>query len=170
MRLVSPSRIRVVRAVSVVVAAVVGALGCVDNPPEMSELDPAFFRCRVQPIFDLSCSALACHGDGRRAFHVFTRNRMRLVGTNAERILPLTEDEVSANFDNARGFAETPPEASLLLLKPLEQGAGGYFHLGKDRFEGEDVWTTRDDADYQTLLAWLRGEIADPTCVYAGFR
>ena len=142
--------------------------GCVDNPTWSPELDPAFHRCEVQPVFDHSCSTLACHGDAKRPFHVFTRNRLRLTGDMTDLNQLLTEAEIVANYDNARGFAADRPEESWLLLKPLEQGAGGYFHVGKERFEGPDVWTSRDDPGYQRVLAWLRGDKADPECIAPG--
>lgn len=142
--------------------------GCVTNPVAIADLDPAFHRCQVQPVFDNSCATLACHGDVRRPFHVFTRNRLRLVGPDTDRNLPLTEAEMAANFDNARGFAADTPEQSWLLLKPLEQSAGGYFHIGKERFGGADVWTSTEEAGYQQVLAWLRGAKEDPECVALG--
>lgn len=144
--------------------------GCVDNPVQTQDLDHAFYRCKVQPILDHSCSALACHGKLERPFHVFTRNRLRLIETSSDQNTPLTPGELDANFDNARGFAGAPADESWLLLKPLEQHAGGYFHKGKDLFDGPDVWTSREDDDFVTVLAWLRGEKADPDCVYPGFR
>jgi len=144
------------------------AAGCVDNPIWLPDLDPAFHRCEVQPVFDNSCSTLACHGDGRRPFHVFTRNRLRLEGEITDLNQPLTQAEIDANFDNARGFASDRAQESWLLKKPLEPSAGGWFHIGKERFEGEDVWTTTDDPNYQVVLRWLAGEVGDPTCVAKG--
>ena len=144
------------------------ATACVDNPVWLPDLDPAFHRCQVEPVFDHSCATLACHGDGRRPFHVFTRNRLRLAGDATDLNQPLTEAEIAANFDNARGFLADRPQDSWLLKKPLEQSAGGYFHLGKHQFAGPDVWASTDDAEYQVVLQWLRGATDDPTCVAKG--
>ena len=163
-----PPRVHPLAALIACWACAAGCIENVENAVSFPDLDPAFHRCEVEPVFDHSCSALACHGDAQRPFHVFTRNRLRLVGTNTDRNQLLTDEEISANFDNARGFAADPPEDSWLLRKPLEQAAGGYFHVGKERFGGEDVWTTRDDADYQVVLAWLRGATADPQCIAPG--
>jgi hypothetical protein len=131
-------------------------------------LDVPYYRCKVQPVLDNGCAQLACHGDARRAFHVFTRNRLRLDGTNTDRNQPLTERELLANFDNAAGFAAADPDASWLLNKPLDEAGGGWFHLGRELFGGDDVWLTRDDDGYTTVREWLAGATEDPACAYRG--
>ena len=145
-------------------------VACVDNPPQaLPDLDVAFHRCRVQPIVDARCSTLACHGDVRRPFHSFTRNRMRLVGTNLQRNLPLSAEELQLNYDSAIGFADPEvPEESWLLLKPLDADAGGYYHRGKELYSAGDVFLDVEDPDYVTLSAWVSGETEDPGCVYPG--
>lgn len=159
-------------------AAAWALAACVDNPPQaLPALDVAFHRCRVQPIVDARCSMLACHGDVRRPFHTFTRNRMRLVGSNVQRNLPLStktneddpDGELELNYASAIGFADPDvPEESWLLLKPLDADAGGYYHRGKEIFSAGDVFLDTEDPDYQTLQAWVSGETADPDCIYPG--
>jgi hypothetical protein len=142
---------------------------CIENPPRAISLDRKYFECQVQPVLDKSCSQNACHGDARRPFHVFARNRMRVVGTNVQRDLPLSTEELDANFTNALGFAspDDPPK-SWLLMKPLDERAGGYFHRGQDLFGGDDVFVSTDDPDYERLLGWISGAAEQPDCVYAG--
>jgi hypothetical protein len=142
--------------------------GCVENTPAAVFGDEPFFRCNVQPVLDRSCSAIACHGDAKRPFHVFTRNRLRLAYEGEDLILPLTDAELAANFDNARAFLDVPAEDSWLVRKPLAQAAGGWFHLGDHLFGGGDVWLAVDDPDFQTILSWARGDTQDPSCTYAG--
>lgn len=147
------------------------APGCVETGPVEVTLDRTYFECNVQPVWDRSCSALGCHGDARRPFHVFTRNRMRLDGTNTERNRVLSQQEMDHNFNNSVGFATSDPDASWLLRKPLDPEAGGFFHFGKELFEGDDVWTSDEDKEYATVRAWLGGATADPaSCSYPGFQ
>ncbi len=155
------------------VCLVLGVLmgtGCVANEPaDLPQLDEPYYRCNVQPVIDATCSMLACHGDVRRPFHSFTRNRMRLIGSNVQRNLPLSAEELRLNMNNALGFVEEEmPAESWLLLKPLDANAGGYYHRGKEIYVGEDVFSDVEDADYQTLLTWVTGGTEDPGCVYAG--
>lgn len=146
-------------------------VACVEQQAQpLPQLDPEFFRCNVQPIVDARCSMLACHGDIRRPFHAFTRNRMRLVGSNVQRNLPLSAEELDLNMKSALGFVDEERHAeSWLLLKPLDADAGGYFHRGKEIFVGGDVWLDTEDPEYQTLLTWISGG-TDPGCLdpYAG--
>lgn len=143
-----------------------GSVACIEqSPQDLPALDEPYFRCRVQPILDAKCSMLACHGDARRPFHTFARNRLRLDGTNVQRNLPLSTVEASINFDNTRGWVETSsPAASFLVLKPLDVDAGGYFHRGDDLFGGGDVFLERADPDFRTLLLWVEGATEDPAC------
>lgn len=143
---------------------------CVDNPPQaLPALDVAFHRCRVQPVVDARCSMLACHGDVRRPFHTFTRNRMRLVGSNEQRNLALSPEELQLNLDSALGFVSPEaPDESWLLLKPLDADAGGYFHQGKELYAAGDVFLDAEDPDYVTLREWIAGGTEDPACVYPG--
>lgn len=147
-----------------------GLAACVDNPPQaLPQLDAPYYRCRVQPVVDARCSMLACHGDVRRPFHSFTRNRMRLVGSNEQRNLPLSAEELELNMKSALGFVDpAQPDESWLLLKPLDADAGGYYHRGKEIFQAGDVFLDDEDPDYVTVRGWIAGETEDPACVFAG--
>lgn len=145
--------------------------GCradLSDPAPLPALDEPYFRCRVQPVLTRSCSAFACHGDGRRFFRVFARNRLRLGGTEAERNAFLRADERAYNFDSARAVVNAAdPSQSLLLRKPLETTAGGYYH-GATLRGTSDVFAGEDDPDFKVLSAWVHGEKEDPACVEPG--
>ncbi len=57
---------------------------------------------------------------------------------------------------------------SLLLLKPLEQSAGGYFHRGADLYGQGNVFASRADSDFVLLSAWAHGATEDPRCIEPG--
>jgi hypothetical protein len=51
------------------------------------------------------------------------------------------------------------PEGSRFLLKPLHpDGGGAYAHNGVRR------WQNRNDTEWQTLAAWIRGELTGSEC------
>jgi hypothetical protein len=153
-------------------ALAVALAGCqplADPPRPLAPLDQAYFDCRVQPVLGTSCAAFACHGDGRRFFRVFARNRLRWGGDEAARNARLTDGERAANFDAARSFVDAgAPGASLLLLKPLEAGAGGYYHRGAEIYGGGNVFRDQTDPDWKTLAAWIGGATEDPGCTEPG--
>jgi hypothetical protein len=139
---------------------------CTDvNPPApQAQVDEAFFRCDVQPVVTKWCSSFACHGDARRYFHVFARNRLRAQGTEAERNAALTQEEMTANFESARAMLAN----GLLTQKPLEQDAGGYFHRGATLFGEGNVFSSKDDPEWKVLSDWASGKKEDPACVEPG--
>jgi len=135
------------------------------NPPApQPQVDEAFFRCDVQPVVTKWCSSFACHGDARRYFHVFARNRLRAQGTEAERNAPLTQEEMTSNFESARAMLAD----GLLTKKPLEQDAGGYFHRGATLFGEGNVFASENDPEWRVLNDWAAGKKEDPTCVELG--
>jgi len=149
------------------------ALGCntglTDEAPYSEKLDEAYFRCRVQPILTKSCAALACHGDIKRYYHLFSRNRMRLSGGEEQRNAQLSAQERAFNYNATRAIVnvETPND-SYLLLKPLESTAGGYYHGGATRYDKGNIYLNRDDPDFKTLEKWVNGEKEDPACIEPG--
>jgi len=155
------------RALVFAVASLLLACTQADPPAPVPQVDEAFFRCSVQPVVTKWCSSFACHGDARRYFHVFARNRLRAGGTEAERNAPLTDAERAANFAAARAMLD-PNGGGMLLMKPLEQDAGGYFHRGATLFGGGNVFRSADDPEYQTLVEWASGAKEDPACVEPG--
>ncbi len=154
------------------IASAALALSCqhgLDAPRAEAALDEAYFRCKVQPVLAKSCGAFACHGDARRYFHVFARNRLRIANVEKARNATLSDEERAANFEAARAMIDTASlDDSLLLLKPLEQSKGGYFHRGAEIFGGGNVFGDRAEPDFKTLTAWAHGAKEDPTCVEPG--
>ncbi len=143
--------------------------GELNGPGQPVVLDRAYFRCRVQPVLTKSCATQSCHGDGRRYFHVFARNRLRAQGEEKDRDAMLTDIERNANFESAKGMIDArDPGSSWLLMKPLEMSGGGYFHRGAEIFGGGNVFATKDDADYQVLQSWALGATDDPSCIEPG--
>ena len=62
-----------------------------------------------------------------------------------------TANQSQQNFEMITQLVNTKtPENSYLLLKPLEPKAGGLGHTGGT------YWSSRDDAEYQTVLKWIR--------------
>jgi hypothetical protein len=144
--------------------------GCGQNPPEpLESLDEAYFRCRVQPVLTKRCSAFACHGTSLRFFRVYARNRLRLGGTEEERNAFLRPEERAQNFAAARAYAVSEArEDSLLLKKPLDQSAGGFYHGGATLYGAGDVFLDTEEPEYRVVADWLAGEKEDTTCMEPG--
>jgi hypothetical protein len=139
------------------------------DPPE---LDFAAFRCRVQPVLVKQCAAPACHGNGDRYFRLYARNRLRFGVGDLERASPLTEAEVRANYDAARALVTGlgAAEDSMLVKKPLEEEAGGYYHGATQTFrtQGYNVFVDQADPEYEIIRDWALGDVADPNCTDPG--
>jgi hypothetical protein len=145
-----------------------------DNPVEdPPALDLAMFRCEVQPVLVKQCSAPACHGTPLRYYRLFARNRLRYGIDPLDRADPLSDFEVMANYDATRalvGGLDTPGD-SMLVRKPLESRAGGYYHGATETFlktPGYNVFSSASDAEYQAIASWAAGATADPSCVDPG--
>ena len=152
-----------------VLAVVSGCASSYDEAAELPRLDEPYFRCHVQPVMAKSCASFACHGDTKRFLRVFARNRLRYALPEEKRNALLQPVELTHNLDSARAYVDLrSPEHSLLLEKPLDIAGGGAFHGGANEYDKGDVMLTRDDPDYQTLLAWVRGEKEDQACVEPG--
>ena len=115
-------------------------------------LDFEFFKARVQPIF------LEKRAGYTRCVVCHTGN-----GTGVGFLQPLSQgattwsDEQSRRNFEAVSKLVTPgePMKSRLLLHPLEPAAGGdEFHNGGRQF------TSQNDAQFQTIAAWVRGKTA----------
>jgi hypothetical protein len=140
-----------------------------NEPLDQLALDRPFFDCRVQPVLAKSCSALACHGDDRRFFRVFARNRGRLDNQETMRNAFMTTEERDHNYAAALAVIDaSDPDHSPLLMKPLDEAVGGRFHVGATKFGKGDVFATSDDPDYQVLAAWIAGATEQDTCVEPG--
>ena len=153
---------------AIAVAIVAIASACQTDDELAPDLDEAYFRCRVEPVLDERCSMLECHGDDVRPFRIYTRNRLRLDADPVQLNLPITDDELAVNYDNALAFTAGAPEDAFLVRKPLDEAAGGYFHQGRELYGDGDVFASTEDPGYQILLAWIEGETEDPACTYVG--
>jgi hypothetical protein len=83
-----------------------------------------------------------------------------------------TAEQTRRNFDMITKLVNTAnPEGSRLLVKPLAPEAGGLGHTGGT------FWRSRDDAEYQDILKWIRALPAnryvaapEPTLDFTFFR
>ena len=67
-----------------------------------------------------------------------------------------TPDQSRMNFEMLTKLVDTAnPESSRLLRKPLAPASGGLEHTGGT------FWKSREDAEYQTVLKWIRSLPAD---------
>ena len=71
----------------------------------------------------------------------------------AEGAASWTDDQARKNFESASQLVVPgDPTASRLLMHPLARGAGG------DPFHGGGKhWDSQNDAEWQTLAAWVKG-------------
>ncbi len=111
-------------------------------------LDFDFFRTRVQPIFTTkragNARCVSCHAFG---------TPMQLQPLSPE-AATWNEEQSRKNFDIVRSrVVPGNPEGSRLLRHPLAQSAGGDPH-----HDGGKHWTSKDDPEWQTLAAWVRGD------------
>lgn len=117
--------------------------------------DAASFEATAYPVLLRDCAFPACHASNERFFQVYGPGRVRL---NPDPMLdvyqPATQAELQLSYERARSMLSSPKvEDSLLLRKPLEASAGGAAHKGDDEL-GRNVYRTKQDAGYQTLLQW----------------
>ena len=121
---------------------------------EQVAVDFQFYRACVHPNVlsvgkygQLSCTS--CHAGGQAGF------APRGASGGA-----LTEAEARQGFATLqRLIVPGDPERSRFLLKPLHpDGGGSYAHNGVRRWQG------RNDPEWQTLAAWIRGEVSGTDC------
>jgi len=118
------------------------------TPPP--SLDFEFFKTRVQPIFTTkrpgNSRCVSCH-----------------IGGTPMRLQPFSpgsgswdEEQSRKNFDAVRArVISGDPLKSKLLTHPLAESAGGDPH-----HDGGKHWKSKDDPEWQTLAAWVRGDKA----------
>jgi hypothetical protein len=117
-------------------------------PAGGAKLDYEFFKTKVQPIFlnkrPGHARCIACHGSG-------TPLRLQPLspGTTA-----WSEEESRKNFEAVQRVAQAGLK-SRLLMHPLEEQAGGDFY-----HNGGKHWSSQNDAEWQTLKAWVLGQPA----------
>lgn len=133
------------------------AAGCVPGGGAQSlpTADRALFDAEVQPRLDLHCGYAGCHGDPGRPWAIYSRSAWRADVGDVLADPPLSTAELDANFDQTRAllFGVAEPLDCLLLNRPLARDAGGSAHGGGVQF------TTADDPDYLSLLAWVDGAL-----------
>jgi YVTN family beta-propeller protein len=117
-------------------------------PP--TSLDFEFFKTRVQPVFTAKreghARCVSCHSTG---------TTMRLEPLSPDSAT-WTEEQSRKNFDTVRlKVIPGNPDASRLLLHPLAVEAGG-----DPSHDGGRHFTSKNDPEWQTLAAWVRGEKA----------
>jgi hypothetical protein len=110
---------------------VVAQLGTVDTSTA------AFkdFTTNVEPVLAQSCTFSTCHSGEQSDFFLTCQGD----GSN---------DASKFNFLEAQAFIGTPPETSLLLLKPLSPSGGGTPHTGGVFFPN------KNDDTWKKLSAW----------------
>jgi hypothetical protein len=161
------------RTAALSLAFALAAAGCqqgLTDAAPLPPLDEPYFRCHVQPILTKNCATYACHGSPDRAFRLYARNRLRFGIADVSQIgAPLGDEERALNFEAARSFVDFGAlDQSLLLKKPLQGSAGGFYH-GATRLGTSNVFSSVDDAEYQILAGWVNGAVeANPQCIEPG--
>jgi YVTN family beta-propeller protein len=127
---------------------VLGRLLLQQPPPSPASVDFEFFKTRVQPIFTAKrpghARCVSCHSTG-------TPMRLQALAPGSA---TWNDEDSRKNFDVVRQrVLAGSPTTSKLLLHPLAAQAGGDAH-----HDGGKHWASRDDPEWQTLAAWVRGE------------
>ena len=115
---------------------------------EQVSLDYEYYKARVEPIFltkrEGHARCFVCHSDANNAFKL-----QKL----SEKAKAWSEEESRKNFAQVSALV-TPgsPDKSHLLMYPLAPEAGGsIYHSGGRQFR------SKDDPEWQTLAAWVKG-------------
>ena len=115
----------------------------------------ADFSTYVQPVLQVGCASLDCHGVAGRPLRLYALNGLRidatLRGEDASDAEMLSNMIAIGGLDPGRARIED----HLLLLKPLAVDAGGLHHVGGD------LWDDQNDSAYRCLHAWLRAGASD---------
>ena len=111
-----------------------------------AKLDYEFFKTKVQPIFLAKrpghARCIACHGSG-------TPLRLQPLSPGSA---TWNEEESRKNFEAMQRVASPGNLKSRLLVHPLDEQAGGDFY-----HNGGKHWSSQNDAEWQTLKAWVLG-------------
>jgi YVTN family beta-propeller protein len=123
------------------------AVSTAAQQPAAPSLDYDFFKTRIQPVFTTkragNARCVSCHDSG-------TPMRLQPLAPGAA---TWSEADSRKNFELVKSrVVAGKPEISRLLRHPLAEGAGGDPH-----HDGGKHWTTKDDPEWQTLAAWVRG-------------
>jgi hypothetical protein len=116
---------------------------------QTGSLDYEFFKTKVQPIFVAKraghARCIACHTSG-------TPLRLQPLAHGAT---TWTDEDSRKNFETVRRMVVPGSLKSRLLLHPLAEDAGGDFY-----HSGGKHWSSQNDAEWQTLKAWVQGQTA----------
>ena len=130
-----------------ILALAISSSAAAQPPAATPSLDYEFFKTRVQPIFLAErpghARCIACHGSG---------TPLRLQPLAAGRTT-WTDEESRKNFDAVRRMVVPGSMKSRLLMHPLAEADGGDFY-----HNGGKHWSSRNDAEWLTLKAWVMGE------------
>ena len=121
--------------------------------PAPSSLDFEYFKARVQPIFTTKreghARCVSCHSAG-------TTMRLEPLSPGAA---TWSEEQSRKNFEAVRlKVIPGNPDSSRLLLHPLAVEAGG-----DPSHDGGRHWLSKNDPEWQTLAAWVRGQKGSST-------
>lgn len=147
---------------------VLSALGCASGSNEYSgplpTPDGELFVNEVYPMLLRDCAYVGCHGVQERFFQIYGPGRVRMDPEMSVFSDPLTYDEVAYTYTRAIGMLASSEnvEDTLLLRKPLEAQAGGQGHKGVDDL-GRNIFPSKQDPGWQTLLKWAQSEGSPPT-------
>jgi YVTN family beta-propeller protein len=124
-----------------------GALPALAQTTTAPTLDFEFFKARIEPIFTTkrpgNARCVSCHGFG-------TTMKLQALPEDAA---TWSDADARLNFDIVRArIVPGDPDESRLLRHPLAEHAGGDPH-----HDGGKHWTSKDDPEWQTLAAWVRG-------------
>jgi len=121
-------------------------------------LDFEYFKARVQPLLTTkragNARCVSCHVSG-------TPMRLQPLAPGAA---TWSDEDSRKNFELLKTrVVAGRPEISRLLLHPLAEHAGGDLH-----HDGGKHWTTKEDPEWQTLAAWVRGATLHAAAAPAG--
>ena len=139
-------RVKLVVMAALLAAAVTYSIASRGAPA----LNYEFFKLRVQPIFlqkrDGHTRCYVCHAESNNAFRL-------------ERLSPSAstwnEEQSRKNFEIMARVVKAGSPQSKLLVHPLAEAAGGDFY-----HNGGKHWSSQNDAEWQTLKAWILGQPA----------
>jgi len=140
--------IRILLSITGVVGALAAPAAWQSAPAApRAALDYEFFKTRVQPIFVAKraghARCVSCHSSG-------TPLRLQPL---ARGTTTWSDEDSRKNFDAVRRVVVPGSVKSRLLIHPLAEDAGGDFY-----HSGGKHWSSQDDAEWQTLKAWVLGQ------------
>ena len=129
--------------------------GFAQSTPAPRPADIESYRTTIEPLFMRGrggtmpgfASCVMCH-----TWQTKLRFQLETPATPAG----WSAEQTRTNFEMITKLVNTAsPETSRLLVKPLAPAAGGLGHTGGT------FWPNRNDAEYQTVLKWIRSLPAD---------